>query len=102
MAKKSIIWSNRAEVELKSTLNFYNLRNGNTKYSFKLLKQVNKVLDNLSENEFMGRLTEDKKTRVVVMGVYLIFYEIISFEIRIMSFWDNRQKPEKRIDSIKQ
>lgn len=55
-------------------------------------------MDALSENEFMGRLSEDKRTRVIVMNVYLIFYEIIESEIHILSFWDNRQNAENRID----
>ena len=98
MARKTVIWSNRADSELKSTLTFYNLRNGNTKYSFKLLGEVKQVTDALSENEFIGRLSEDKRTRVIVMNVYLIFYEIFEHEIHILSFWDNRQNPENRID----
>ncbi len=52
----------------------------------------------LSENEFIGRLSEDRKTRVIVMNAYLVFYEILESEIHILSFWDNRQNPENRID----
>lgn len=98
MVKRTIIWSEHAASELKSTLTFYNLRNRNTKYSLRLLNQVKQIMDALSENEFMGRLSEDKRTRVIVMNVYLIFYEIIESEIHILSFWDNRQNAENRID----
>ncbi|MEQ8475358.1 type II toxin-antitoxin system RelE/ParE family toxin [Fulvivirga sp.] len=97
MAKKQIIWSSRANSELKETLEFYNQRNGNTNYSLKLLDEINDILNTLSESEFIGRLTENKKTRVVVMKVYLIFYEITNDRINILSFWDNRQDTGKRI-----
>uniref|UniRef100_UPI00404A6A96 type II toxin-antitoxin system RelE/ParE family toxin n=1 Tax=Fulvivirga sp. TaxID=1931237 RepID=UPI00404A6A96 len=91
------MWSSRANSELKETLEFYNQRNGNTNYSLKLLDEINDILNTLSESEFIGRLTENKKTRVVVMKVYLIFYEITNDRINILSFWDNRQDTGKRI-----
>ncbi len=98
MAKRTIIWSTRAESELKSVLDFYNSRNGNNKYSLRLLDQIRQITDILSENEFIGRLSENKRTRVIVMSVYLIFYEIVESEIHILSFWDNRQNPKNRIN----
>ena len=98
MAKKEIIWSKRAYSELKSILEFYNKRNGNTNYSLKLLEEIEDLLITLSKSEYIGRLTSNKKTRVVVMKVYLIFYEINDNRIEILSFWDNRQDDIKRID----
>jgi hypothetical protein len=32
------------------------------------------------------------------MDVFLVFYELSPHRIEIVSFWDNRQSPEKRID----
>ncbi|MCB0497107.1 MAG: type II toxin-antitoxin system RelE/ParE family toxin [Cyclobacteriaceae bacterium] len=96
MAKKEVIWSSRANTELKEVLEFYTERNGTTKYSLKLLNEINDLLTTLSESEFIGRLTENKKTRVVVMKVYLIFYEINGDHIEILSFWDNRQDTKRR------
>jgi len=101
MAKKQVIWSERAISELKQILEFYSERNGNTDYSFKILDRTEKLLDTLEKNEFIGRLTNNKKTRVIVMDVYLIFYEIEKQQIEILSFWDNRQNPEKRVDNKK-
>jgi len=98
MAKKDIIWSNRAETELEKILEFYNKRNGNSNYSFKLLTEIDELLNTLSQSVFIGRLTTNKKTRVVVMKVYLIFYEINGDRIEIISFWDNRQEDRKRIE----
>jgi len=99
MAKKQIIWSKRANTELVNVLEFFNERNGNTYYSAKILNEVEDILKILSENELMGRLTSDRRSRVVVMEVYLIFYEVMDSKIEILSFWDNRQNNKKRIDS---
>ena len=98
MAKKEIIWSKRANSELINILQFYNKRNGNTNYSLKLIDEIEDILNTLSQNEYIGRLTSNKKTRVIVMKVYLIFYEINDDRIEILSFWDNRQDGTKRID----
>ena len=97
MAKKEIIWSSKANTELKEIFEFYNERNGNTDYSLKLLEEIDDLLNTLSQSEFIGRLTENKRTRVVVMKVYLIFYEINEDRIEILSFWDNRQDSKKRL-----
>ncbi len=97
MAKKRIVWSPRAKHELTGVLDYFNKRNGDTIYSLKLLNQLEELLDTLSQSEFMGRLTSNKKTRVVIMKVYLVFYEIANDRIEILSFWDNRQDDSKRL-----
>ena len=86
MVKKEIVWSIRANKELKKNLEFYNKRNKSAKYSLKLLSEIDKLLDTLSQSEFIGRLTVNKKTGVLVMKVYLIFYEINENRIEIISF----------------
>ena len=63
MAKKEIIWSKRAYSELKSILEFYNNRNGNTNYSSKLVDEIEDVLNSLSQQEYIGRLTSNKKNK---------------------------------------
>ena len=87
----------RASQELKSVLEFYNHRNKSTKYSLKILNEIDDLLNSLSKNEFIGRLTSNKRTRVLPMNVYLIFYEINENQIEILSFWDNRQNQNKSI-----
>ena len=84
-------------LELKEILEFYNERNGNVNYSLKLVDEIDDLLNTLSQSEFIGRLTSNKKTRVVVMKVYLVFYEMNGNRIEILSFWDNRQDENKRI-----
>lgn len=78
-------------------MDFYTERNGNPHYSFKILNELEDLLDTLSENEFIGRLTSNKLTMVIPMKIYLIFYELNENHIEIISFWDNRQNQEKRI-----
>jgi len=99
MARKKIIWSNQAKTELKAVLEFYTQRNGSTRYSVKILNEIEKVIFALSENENIGRLTSNKMTRVIPMKVYLIFYEVNKKQINIVSFWDNR-RDKKQLNSL--
>ena len=96
MAKKEIVWSKLAKLQLKNVLEFYVQRNGNSNYSIKLLKEVEDLLTILSKTACIGRLTSNKCTRVISMKVYLIFYEINDDRIEIVTFWDNRQNIENR------
>ncbi len=97
MAGRRIIWSVNANREFIEILDFFNTRNGSTKYSLKLLTEVKDVLNTLSKSPFIGRLTVNQKIRVLVFKQYLIFYEININNIEIVSFWDNRQDGNNRI-----
>jgi len=96
MAKKEIVWSSLAKLQLENVLEYYFIRNESPTYSLKLLDEVEDLLETLSNSELIGRLTSNKITRVVSMKVYLVFYEINGNQIEIVSFWDNRQDIENR------
>ena len=95
MDNKKVIWSDIAKLEFRDILEFYSDRNESAVYSLKLLDETEDLLKTLSKSEFIGRLTSNKKTRVIPMKVYLIFYEIKKDTIEIVSFWDNRQDNKK-------
>ncbi|WP_202702642.1 type II toxin-antitoxin system RelE/ParE family toxin [Flavobacterium sp. UGB4466] len=96
MAKKEIIWSSLAKLQLQNTLEYYFIRNESPTYSLKLLNEIEDLLNTLSNSELIGRLTSNKTTRVISMKVYLIFYEVKENQIEIVSFWDNRQDIKNR------
>jgi plasmid stabilization system protein ParE len=81
-------------MELANILEFYLLRNGNATYSLNILNEVEEIMQTLSQNEMIGRLTSNKFTRTIPMKYYAIFYEINGHIIEIVSFWDNRQDPD--------
>ncbi len=86
MAGEKIVWSGPSGDELRKVLNYFILRNGNINYSVKLLNQVEDLLDILSKNEFIGRLTSNQVTRVIPLEQYLIFYETQEEVIHMVSF----------------
>lgn len=95
MADKEVIWSNRANAELTEILQFYIQRNKSNTYSLKLLEEIDSMIEKIVRHNFIGRLTKDGNARVVILKAYLIFYDIRSTEIHILSIWDSRQNPEK-------
>lgn len=97
MADKKIIWSDIAQSQFQDILEFYVKRDNSHRYSLKLLAETEDLLTTLSKSEFIGRLTSNKKIRVMPMKVYLIFYEIKKDTIEIVSFWDNRQDDKNLI-----
>ena len=92
MAKRKIIWSARAESELRHVLGFYINRNGNTNYSTKLLDKTEKIVSLLTNYPELGHLTENKITRVVVKGEFMILYEVSDLFIEIVSLLNQHQK----------
>ncbi len=69
MDKRKIIWSARAEKELLHILDFYIERNGNSKYSAKILDRVEKSINLLVTYTDLGHLTENKETRLFLFGM---------------------------------
>lgn len=95
MAIKEIIWSELAITEFRNVLDYYVQNNGSATYSNKLVREVEKLLTLISQNELIGRLTGNKFTRAIPLKHYIIFYEINYNTIEIISFWDSRQNPRK-------
>lgn len=62
MGKKKIIWSNRAEDEFKSILEFYIERNKSNTYSLKLIDSIEALTKLLIKNNYLGRITENRIT----------------------------------------
>lgn len=65
MAQKRVIWSPRANAELKDILEFYLKRNGSPDYSLKLLETVDAMVGLLLQHPLMGRITSDGRARVI-------------------------------------
>lgn len=99
MDKKKIIWSDRAEKEFLNILEFYCNRNKSNTYSENLIDKVELICSSISEFELIGVETSLKGVRNIIFDNFSIFYEIQKERIEILSFWDNRQNPTKRIDN---
>lgn len=95
MAKRKIVWTQKANFERKDILEYWINKNKSKIYSMKLNKLFIESLKILSEHPNIGRQTSDNNTRVRIVRDYLIFYEVTKTEIIIQSIWDGRREENK-------
>ncbi|HRZ98259.1 MAG TPA: type II toxin-antitoxin system RelE/ParE family toxin [Paludibacter sp.] len=94
MAARKIIWSNLAKVKLYDTLNYFAERNKSKTYSEKLYKRINKELRLLIKQPDFGIKTEIENVRGLIVGDYILFYEVNKDFIIVHTLWDCRQNIE--------
>ncbi len=97
MAKRKIVWSNRAKVRLFEILEFYIKINKSKTYSVKLYKLLNKEVKLLLKYPELGLRTTDPSVRGLIINDYLIYYEVTDDKIIIHTIWDCRQNPDSKI-----
>jgi len=97
MAKRKIVWSNRAKIRLYAILDFYIKRNKSKVYSIKLQKLISKEVNLLLKQPDLGLKTSEETTRGLIIQDYIVYYEITDDKIIIHSIWDCRQNPDDKI-----
>ena len=97
MAKRKIVWSNRAKKRLYGILEFYIIRNKSKTYSNKLQRLINKEVKLLLKHPDLGLKTTEETTRGLIIENYIIYYEITDDKIIIHTIWDSRQNPDSKI-----
>ena len=94
MAKRKIIWSPDANLDMLNILEYFYKRNRTKTYSKKLYFKIRKSVRLLSKHPFLGIQTDDENIRNLIEGDYAIFYKLDEETIYILSIWDCRQDPE--------
>jgi len=97
MAKRKIVWSNRAKIRLFAILDFYIVRNNSKTYSIKLQKLISKEVNLLLKQPDLGLKTSEDTTRGLIIENYIVYYEITDDRIIIHTIWDSRQNPDSKI-----
>ena len=95
MAERTIIWTETASRQLREVLHYWNKRNNSKSFSKKLIDRIFDNLDGIKRYPESCPETSVVDVRVSALGHYSIFYFYSESEIVIVSFWDNRQDPEK-------
>lgn len=90
MADKKIIWSERSLNEFRKIIEFYNDRNGNSKYSKKVTAEIKKSVSLLSKQPFLGKPTDEEGVRILIHKEFLIIYEILN-SIIVLLIVDGRR-----------
>ena len=91
----TVFWTNKARRQRDHVFEYWNKRNMSNSYSKKLNLAVRDRTDLLKIQPEMGKPTDFKNTRAVIMGHYSILYQVKRQEIIITAFWDNREDSKK-------
>ena len=89
---KKIIWSAQAQHDRLQILEFWYENNQSIAYPKKLSDLFVKNLSIASYYPNIGKKTDIKNVRALIIKDFLIFYEIYPNKMRI---WDNRRNPDK-------
>ena len=94
MAKK-IKWSARAQQERLEILDYWANRNKSKSYSLKLNQLFLDNIELVSNAPELGKPTQYPLVRIKIVRDYLIYYQINSDFIDIVTIWDSRRNPQK-------
>ncbi|MBC8319854.1 MAG: type II toxin-antitoxin system RelE/ParE family toxin [Bacteroidetes bacterium] len=101
MVRLKLVWTATAIKQRNYVFEYWNKRNGSTRYSKKLNINIKERIVLLKTHPKLGKKTELSNTRVISLGHYSILYKKIDLNIIITGFWDNRQDPKKLISFLK-
>jgi addiction module RelE/StbE family toxin len=94
MVKRKIVWSHRAALKLNEILRFFAERNKSKVYSAKLYRKITKELELLLKQPDLGLKTEIDSIRGLIIGDYILFYQVDKDKIIIHTLWDCKQNPD--------
>ncbi|MDP3357916.1 MAG: type II toxin-antitoxin system RelE/ParE family toxin [Lutibacter sp.] len=95
MANKEVVWTRNSEIQLQEILEFFAARNKSSRYSLKLYKKFKSELNRVAQNPEIGIKTKLALIKGLIVGDYILFYEIFEDKIMVLKVWDCRQNPEK-------
>jgi len=97
MAKRKIVWSDRAKKRLYGILEFYIQRNKSNAYSVRLYKLLNKEIKILLKYPDLGLKTSEESVRGLIIDNFIVYYQVTDDKIIIHTIWDSRQDPDSKI-----
>lgn len=92
---KKMEWTFRARKEFDDTYLFWIEHNQSDIYSEKLLDETLRKINLIAQNAKVGEENKKKKLRrVLIIENFSVVYREDKNAIKIISFFDNRRKPE--------
>lgn len=97
---KQVVWSLRAQKERKEILDYWRRRNKSNTYSKKLDLLFRESVRIIKDFPHVGKITDEKSTRIKIVKDYLLIYEETESQILILTIWDSRRDPDKLKNSL--
>ncbi|WP_195438350.1 type II toxin-antitoxin system RelE/ParE family toxin [Parabacteroides goldsteinii] len=93
---RAIIWDEEVLQELEEIADFYDERNGNTRYSSYLLNKFRETIKQAVSFPLSGKATEYPHLRyLIAVPEYSLFYHYSDELITVLVLWDNRRNQER-------
>ena len=93
--KRKVIWTETAKYEFRDTCDYWNKRNASKAYTNRLRKLLNSTIERIAGFPNTGIHSSFDEVRFMVIRDYLLFYQVVSDNIIVLSFWDARQDHKK-------
>lgn len=91
-----ITWSVRAKKEIDKVYQYWTNHNKSHIYSEKILDETLRMINLIWNQNKIGLKSSTKELRrVLILENFTLSYRTSTKEIRILSFFDNRQDPKK-------
>lgn len=100
MAKREVVWTKTADLQLVGVLEYWVNRNRSTTYSKKLLSMVVEKTRQIAKNPLHYKSSGFLDIRVAAMGNFSIYFKPLPNKIIVTAFLDNRQDPEKLLSIL--
>ncbi len=89
---KKIVWSFRAQNDRKEIFRYWIKRNKSNEYSKKLNDLFKEAIRLISEYPEIGKITDEGKARIKIVGDYLIIYEVEKEKNLLLTIWNQQAK----------
>ncbi len=96
VSSRTIIWDDEVLQEIEEIANFYDERNGNSRYSNYLLNKFRETINQAASFPQSGKITEYPHLRyLIAVPEYSLFYHYSDEKITVLVLWDNRRNPAR-------
>ena len=96
MVERIVVWTRNSKIQLQKILEFFKHRNKSSLYGQKLYKKFVAELNKAARQPEIGVKTKLANIRGLIIGDYILFYEILPDSILVLKIWDSRQDPDKQ------
>lgn len=86
-------WSEYALSQVQEILEYWDLRIGNTKFSSKLLLQINHRLNLVCTHPKIGKPTERNGISATFVRDYVVYYSV-NDAVNVLAVFDTRRNPK--------
>jgi len=87
-------WTKEAKLQFKDILDYWDRRNGSSRYSAKLINIVDQTIERLLEFPEIGRVTENDRIRLKIIKDYFIYYSFDTERLTVLGISDMRRDPK--------